>query len=112
MAKRLVSVEATHTFVVRGVYVRSIHRQELTDEEIYSCIMQQTAVTEHLPNGTDRRLDLSNYKVKVEKPIEKKEEVKVTEHVAPVEEAKVEKTVEAKEAPATNNKKQNRFNKK
>lgn len=100
---RIVSVDATHTFVIRGIYVRSIHRQELTDQEIHDCLMQQTSVTEYLPDGTTRRLDLSNYKSQPKAEAKKviEPEVKATEHVAPVETetVKTEKTEEKKEAP-------------
>ena len=66
---KIVSVEATHPFIVRGVYARSIFRQALTIDEIYQCLTQQTSVTEHMPDGTTKRLDLSNYKdVSVKQP--------------------------------------------
>lgn len=117
---RLVSVDATHTFVIRGVYARSIHRQELTDQEIHDCLMQQTSVTEHLPNGTDRKLDLSNYKtqVKVEEKKITEPEVKETEHVAPVEtQVKVEEKkptepeIKETEQPAQEDKSKQTFKK-
>lgn len=116
---RLVSVDATHTFVIRGVYARSIHRQELTDQEIHDCLMQQTSVTEHLPNGIDRKLDLSNYKtqVKVEEKKTTEPEVKETEHVAPVETHKVEEKkitepeVKETEQPAQKDKSKQTFKK-
>ena len=53
---KIVSVESTHPFIVRGVYARSIFRQELTIDEIYQCLTQQTSVTEHVPDGTTKRL--------------------------------------------------------
>lgn len=95
---KIVSVEATHPFIVRGVYARSIFRQALTIEEIYQCLTQQTSVTEHMPDGTTKRLDLSNYKdVSVKQPEVKT--VKETPKVAPVPEAetKTEEKPEVKQ---------------
>ena len=81
--------------------------------------MQQTSVTEHLPNGTDRKLDLSNYKtqVKVEEKKITEPEVKETEHVAPVETHKVEEKkitepeVKETEQPAQEDKSKQTFKK-
>lgn len=105
---KIVSVEATHPFIVRGVYARSIFRQALTIDEIYQCLTQQTSVTEHMPDGTTKRLDLSNYKdVSVKQPEVKT--VKETPKVAPVPEAetkKEEEKPEVKQPQQNNNKKQ------
>ena len=104
---KIVSVEATHPFIVRGVYARSIFRQALTIDEIYQCLTQQTSVTEHMPDGTTKRLDLSNYKdVSIKQPEVKT--VKETPKVAPVPEAKTktEEKPEVKQPQQNNNKKQ------
>lgn len=62
METKIVTIESNHPFVIRGVYARSIYMQELTLDEIYSCLIQKTSVTEHLENGSTKRLDLNNYK--------------------------------------------------
>ena len=104
---KIVTVKSTHPFVIRGVYARSIHRQALTIEEIYQCLIQQTSVTEFLPDGTKKRLDLSNYnKVTTiakqpEPKAEKEPVVKETPKVAPVPETKKEEKPEVK--PKQNN---------
>lgn len=108
---KIVTVESTHPFAIRGVYARSIYRQALTIEEIYQCLIQQTSVTEFLPDGTKKRLDLSNYnKVTTvakqpEPKAEKEPVVKETPKVAPVPETKKEEKSEDKQ-PQQNNAKQ------
>lgn len=105
---KIVSVESTHPFIVRGVYARSIFRQALTIDEIYQCLTQQTSVTEHMPDGTTKRLDLSNYKNEIAKQPEVKT-VKETPKVAPVPEVetkKEEEKPEVKQPQQNNNKKQ------
>ena len=104
---KIVTVKSTHPFVIRGVYARSIYRQALTIEEIYQCLIQQTSVTEFLPDGTKKRLDLSNYnKVTTipEPKAEKEPVVKETPKVAPVPETKKEEKPEV--TPQQNNAKQ------
>lgn len=100
---KIVSVESTHPFAIRGVYARNIYRQALTIEEIYQCLIQQTSVTEFLPDGTKKRLDLSNYNKSTtiakqpEPKAEKEPVVKETPKVAPVPETKKEAKPEVKQ---------------
>lgn len=107
---KIVTVKSTHPFVIRGVYARSIYRQALTIEEIYQCLIQQTSVTEFLPDGTKKRLDLSNYnKVTTiakqpEPKAEKEPVVKETPKIAPAPETKKEENPKVK--PQQNNAKQ------
>lgn len=103
---KIVSVESTHPFIVRGVYARSIFRQALTIDEIYQCLTQQTSVTEHMPDGTTKRLDLSNYKNEIAKQPEVKT-VKETPKVAPVPETETKK----EEKPEVKHPQQNNFKK-